>query len=434
MTPHNYCVIGAGPSGLTALKNLRELGIEAVALEREDDCGGNWYYGKPSSSVYESTHLISSKPQTEYTDYPMPAHWPAYPSHTRVLEYLRGYAEANHLRPHIRFGEAVERVERAPEGEGWLVSTSSRAEPEPYAGVVIANGHHREPLMPEFEGTFAGEIIHAREYKTPEQLQGRRVLVVGAGNSGCDIAVEAAQNAQSAAISMRRGYHFLPKFLMGKPIDQCAERLHRYGLPLGLQRAIATMLVRVAVGSPSRYGLPEPEHRLFESHPIINSQLPYYVGHGKIAVRADVARLAGQQVQFADGASEPFDLIICATGYRITFPFLDSAHLNLQQGTPGFYLNAFHPEYDDLMIAGLIQPNSGQWGLTDLQCQLMARFVVSCRENRPRADWFRRQKSHGAQPRKLSAGIRYLNTPRHALEVEYYGYRRRLEKLIAKFR
>jgi hypothetical protein len=429
MSPPSYCVIGAGPSGLTALKNLRQAGINAVCIEREDDVGGNWYYGRASSSVYDSTHLISSKRQTEYTDYAMPEQWPEYPGHRQVLEYLRGYAEENELREHIRFNTSVEKIERAEAENGWLVTISAASEPERYDGLVIANGHHWDPLLPDFAGEFAGEMIHARQYKTPDQLHGNRVLVVGAGNSGCDIAVEAAQQAASAAISMRRGYHFLPKFLLGKPIDQCAERLHRYRVPLSIQRMISGMLVRVAVGPLWRYGLPRPTHRLFESHPIINSQLPYFVGHGKIDVRPDVARLDGHRVEFTDGTSAEFELIICATGYKVSVPFLDPQHLNMHEGKPRLFLNAFHPQYDDLMIAGLIQPNSGQWGLTDLQCQLMARFITACEHDSKRAEWFRRQKSRAAD---LSAGIDYVNSPRHALEVEYFSYRRRLEKLIKK--
>ncbi|HVW38879.1 MAG TPA: NAD(P)-binding domain-containing protein, partial [Pirellulales bacterium] len=220
-----YCVVGAGSSGLAVARWLAACGIEFDCLEREDDVGGNWYYGKPQSSVYRSTHLISSKPLTEYRDFPLPAEYPDYPSHAQVWEYFRGYARHFELYPRIEFRTSVERIEPAaeigPHGPYWDVAVSTQAETNAdaasrgvlnsevrrYRGVIIANGHNWDPKWPEFPGRFDGLSLHSAEYKTPDVLRGRRVLVVGGGNSGCDIAVEAAQNAVRTFHSLRRGYH-----------------------------------------------------------------------------------------------------------------------------------------------------------------------------------------------------------------------------------
>jgi len=422
------CVLGAGSSGLTILKNLRERGLAAECLEREDGVGGTWYYGKPGSAVYRSTHLISSKRLTEFTDFPMPAEFPAYPSHEQVLEYLRSYAQAFKLRKAIRFNCTVSRLQ--PQGPRWLVALAD-GESRSYAGVVIANGHNWDPKQPTYPGDFSGIQLHSRDYKTPDVLRGRRVLVVGAGNSGCDIAVEAAQNAEHTLHSTRRAYHYLPKFLFGKPADLCGERLLRLRLPLWLRRAITARVVHVALGKPQRYGLPAPDHRLFETHPIINSQMLYYVGHGKIHPKPDVAELLGDQVRFADGSRERVDVIVYATGFRISFPFVDHAHLNWRGDRPELYLNAFHPHSDTLFVAGLIQPDSGQWGLVDYQGQLIARYLQALRCGSGRAEKLRRLKSQH-QP-DLAGGIHYLGSSRHLLEVEHFSYRRRLQKLIAEF-
>jgi hypothetical protein len=423
-----YCVIGAGPSGLAAVKNLAQCGIEVDCFEREDDVGGIWYYGRPSSSVCAATHLISSKRQTEYTDFPMPTGYPPYPSHRQALDYLRSYARHFGLYDHIQFNTSVERVEPRP--EGWQVSLDDGSAPRDYAGVVIANGHHREPQMPVFPGEFSGQTMHSRDYKTPEVLRGKRVLVVGAGNSGCDIAAEAAQHAEKAFISLRRGYYFMPKFLWGAPIDSCGEQMLRWHAPLWLRRLAARLLLRVAAGPPERYGLPRPDHRLFETHPIVNSQILYYLGHGRIEPKPDVAELRGASVRFADGSEEPIDLVIYATGFRITFPFIDNEHLNWREGCPRLYLNAFHPQRDDLFVVGLLQPDSGLWCLSDLQSQLIALYIAACRAGLPAAGWFRRLKSE--LPPDLGHGIRYLPSPRHLLEVEHFGYRRGLEKLVRR--
>ena len=423
-----FCLIGAGASGLTVAKNFRQAGLNFDCFERQGDVGGNWWYGSPVSSVYQSAHLISSKRLTEYTDFPMPDDYPPYPSQAQVLDYLRSYARRFGLYEKIRFNCGVQRVE--PQGDAWRVTLDDGSQ-RTYAGVVIANGHHWDPQRPTYPGTFSGQALHSAEYKTPEVLAGRRVLVVGAGNSGCDIAVESAQHAAATFHSMRRGYHFVPKFLNGKPADVCGERLLRWHLPLWLRRIIARRMVRMAIGAPADFGLPAPDHKLFETHPIINSQMLYYVGHGKIRVKPEVAELAGDYVRFSDGSQEPIDTIIYATGFRLSFPFIEREHLNWSAGRPQLFLNVFHPQNDRLFVAGLIQPDSGAWGLVDYQAQLIARFLLAKKNQPAQAERFRRLKQTATA--ELSAGIRYVDSPRHAIEVEHFTYRKRLQALIAEF-
>jgi hypothetical protein len=430
-TTEKYCILGAGACGLTVLKNFLAAGIAAECLEREDDLGGNWNYGKACSSVYRSAHLISSKLLTQFPDFPMPEEWPEYPSHEQALEYLRAYANQFNLRKHIQFNTAVARVEPIDAtASAWRVTLTS-GESRTYRGVVIANGHHWDPLWPSYPGQFSGTALHSSQYKTPDVLAGKLVLVVGAGNSGCDIAVEAAQFAAKAYLSLRRGYHFVPKFIKGKPADRAAEFLLRWHLPLWLRRRLAARLVHTALGNPEDYGLPKPDHRFLETHPIINSQLFYFVGHGRIAPKPDIASLDGNTVRFFDGTDLQIDTIIYATGYKLTFPFIDPAHLNWHDGKPNLFLNIFHPQYDNLFIAGMIQPDSGLWGLAHYQAKLMAQFVNQQQSAPPKAERFRKLK---LQPESdLGHGIRYVRTQRHLLEVEHFSYRRRLKKLLAKF-
>jgi hypothetical protein len=435
-----YCVIGAGSSGLVVFKTLRQMGIPCDCLEREDDIGGNWYYGKPHSSIYQSTHLISSKPLTEYTDFPLPAEYPHYPNHRQIFDYFRAYARHFGLVDQIEFQTSVEDVVPVAESTCWDVTvsrpglkgnTASSSETRRYRGVVIANGHNWDPKRPNYPGTFNGLTLHSAEYKTPDVLTGRRVLVVGGGNSGCDIAVESAQHAATTFHSLRRGYHYTPKFVGGKPADQAGETLLRWRLPLWLRRKLAGIAVRFVLGKPEKYGLPAPDHKLFETHPIINSQLLYYVGHGDITIKPDVAELLGDRVRFVDGAEEPIDVIVYATGFNITFPFIDRQWLNWQDGRPRLFMNIFHPQYDTLCVAGLIQPDSGQWGLVDYQAQLIARFFNALDRDPANAERFRRQKA--SQRIDRGRGIHYVETSRHLLEVEHFSYRERLKKLIRQF-
>ncbi|MDA7949869.1 MAG: NAD(P)-binding domain-containing protein [Pirellulaceae bacterium] len=443
-----FCIIGAGPSGLTIAKNFKQVGISFDWFEKEGDIGGVWNYKTPHGAVYDSTHLISSKKLTEYTDFPMPEEYPDYPAHRQVIEYLRSYVSAFCLseslrlettvesaRPISRQNKCVLQVEETELSQSplWEVRTTHKGitQTDHYQGLVIANGHHWDCLWPEGLGDFSGEVIHSHDYKSAEQLKGKRVLVIGAGNSGCDISVEAAQNGVKAYQSMRRGYHFLPKFILGKPADHCGDRLMRWRMPLWLRRKIAAIFIRVTLGDPQRFGLPRPDHRLFETHPIINSQLYYYVGHGDLEVKPAIKSYQGKKVIFVDGTEAEVDLIVCATGYRIRFPFIETDLLNWKEGRPDLFLNTFHPKYKNLFVGGLTQPNSGQWGLTDLQAQLMAGYVLAQKEDHKLADWF--SKKVAGQGHDLSGGISFKDSARHLLEVEYFSYRKLLLRYGKKF-
>ena len=239
-----WALVGAGPHGLSALKNLLQLGLDADGYERDTDLGGNWNFHAENSRVYESTHLISTKPFTQFPDFPMPDAYPDYPSHWQVHRYFRSYAEHFGLLDHLSFNTEVVIVVPAASGERWDVTVRNRDTGEEvtrqYAGVVIANGHNWWPKIPTYPGqdTFTGEILHSANYKTADAVRGKRVLVVGAGNTGCDVAVESAQNAKATYHSTRRGYYYNPKYAFGRPSDQTADLLLAMRLPLALRRDV----------------------------------------------------------------------------------------------------------------------------------------------------------------------------------------------------
>jgi thioredoxin reductase len=423
----SYCVIGAGTCGLAVAKNLEERGVPVEVMEQQDDVGGNWYFGSPSSTMYDSAHLISSKRLAGYLDYPMPDHYPDYPGHRQVLDYLRAYATEFGLYEAIEFNRSVTEVAPAEEG-GWQV-TLDGAESRRYRGVVVANGHHNVPRYPNIPGCFDGVVLHSASYKTPDVFAGKQVLVVGGGNSGCDIAVDAVPFAARTLHSMRRGYHFWPKLVMGRPIDEINELTHRLRMPLRLRRLAAGLLLRATVGRNRDYGLPEPDHRLFESHLVINSRLLYHLKHGDITAKPDVTELRGGVVRFADGTEEKVDLILYATGFAPAWSFLGNGELRPAGTAPNLYLNIFHPDHDDLFAVGLVQPDVGIWRLADLQSRLVARAIEACDEGGAAAARFRARK-RGTPPR-LSP-YRYQHSPRHSLEVEHVTYERLLSAELSR--
>jgi len=230
----------------------------------------------------------------------------------------------------------------APTGDPCWDVTLAGGERRRYGALVIANGHNRDPIMPEYPGRFDGEVMHSADYKISELLLGKRVLVVGGGNSGCDIVVEAAHKAETAFHSTRKGYHCIPKYLWRRPSDQVARLMHALRIPMSIQRIVANISLRLFMGRHRDLGLPEPDHRLFESHPIVNTLLPDFVQHGAITPKTDIVRLDGEPVYFSDGTSEIVGFLIWATGYLITFPFIDERHLNWRDGRPLLYQHVFH--------------------------------------------------------------------------------------------
>lgn len=427
-TAEKFCILGAGSSGLAAAKNFLEAGIPFDCLEREDEVGGNWYFGRAGSSIYRSTRLISSKSLTEYTDFPMPVHYPDHPDQDMVWRYLKSYAERFDLRRHIAFNTSVQWI--APVeggGAGWDVTLSS-GERRRYRGVVIANGHNWDPRWPSYPGEFAGEVLHSSQYKTPELLTGKRVLVVGGGNSGYDLATESAQHAAATFHSLRRGYALLPRFFRGRPVDEGGEWMLRWRMPLWLRRLA---IARVYRSAWEPLEPPATDHAFFETHPSINGRWPRDVARGAIVAKPDVRELAGREVVFTDGSREAVDFILYATGFNISFPFLDASQLNWRQGRPGLFLNVFHPERDDLFVIGLIQPDSGQFGLVDCQSKLVAAYLQGLKRGRRQATQLQTAKQKSGS---ISNGIRYVDSPRHLLEVEHFSYRRKLEKWIRRLR
>ena len=293
------CLIGAGPAGLAAARHLKQRGIRYDQLERHSDVGGIWDIENPGTPMYKSAHFISSRHTAGYYGFPMPEHYPDYPGHRLVLEYTRQFATAYGLYDRIEFNQSVERVEKVD--ASWRV-TLANGESRNYSHVICASGHTWRPNWPSYEGEFFGEIIHSVDYRNADRFKGKRVLVVGAGNSACDIACDAAQTADAAFISMRRGYHFIPKHIHGEPTDVFVAKSQ--WLPFEPRRWFFERILKRINGDLTSLGLPAPDHRLLESHPIINSQLIHYLHHGDITVCRDIDRLDGEGVVFKDGAGK----------------------------------------------------------------------------------------------------------------------------------
>lgn len=428
------CVIGAGASGLLAIKNLREHGFKVDCYEKDTAIGGSWNITQRNSPMYASAHLISSRPLTEFPDFPMPDDWPDYPHHSQVLSYLEKYADHFGLRDAIWFGSEIERIEPADRGRFDVVIRSaagSSGRRLRYAAVVIANGHNWDPFMPEYPGqqAFRGQIIHSVSYQDVSRFRGKKVLIVGAGNSGCDLACDAAVSADACWHSARRGYWHTPKYLYGKPADQVDAGL--WWLPAGLRRRVSERVIRRALGDHRRFGLPEPDHRLKQAHPIVNSHIFHHIGHGSIVPKPDIARFDGRKVVFTDDSVVEPDLVVMATGYRPRFSFCDPELLGINPDTNGFprlFAQLFSPASETLFVAGLVQSDSALFPLVHWQTVAIAKWLQVRNASPERAKEFRSQVISETGQRFSDPHM--IDTPRHTLEVSSRRYAASIGRII----
>lgn len=389
MTGGRYCIVGAGAAGLATIEAFRDAGVDFDCFEATDRIAGHWHHD------YDCLHLITPRDSSGFTGFEMPAAYPLFPSRDQMLAYLLAYADARDLVRHVTFATAVDRL--TPEPDGWLVATSD-GETRRYAGVVVANGHLRVPFQPELPG-YTGEQVHSGAFTNADDLRGPRVLVVGSGNSGCDLAVDCAQRTRlRTTISIRRGHLFQPKTFAGRPRGE--HWVMR--LPPRLQDRALRIMIRAAVGRPEHYGLPAAAERsLTAQRPVVNTQLLHWIQHGRIAVAPGIQSADGLAVTFADGRTEEFETIVWATGFRVEFPFLDHGLLQWQDGVPLRTAGCVLPKRGPgrLYFVGLVAPRGPQLPVYSRQAALVARMLrVQDRQLAPLAETF---TSYGATEARI---------------------------------
>jgi Flavin-binding monooxygenase-like len=415
----NTAVIGAGISGLTTGKMLGDYDIPYTCFEASDRIGGNWAFGNPSghSSAYRSLHIDTSKKRLSFKDFAMPADYPDFPHHSQIKTYLESYAEAFGLKDNIEFENRVQAATRLPAG-GWELATRDGGRRR-FDALVVANGHHWDPRYPDFAGAFTGDVIHSHYYVdpcTPLDLHGKRILVVGIGNSAADIVSELSQKSHENTVflSTRSGAWILPKYVFGMPVDVIGTSPH---IPLSWQRWALRSVPTFLNGKPEKYGLPRPNHRFLEAHGTVSSELLLRLGSGDAVAKPDIERLDGDKVRFVDGTVEPFDTIIYATGYNISFPFFDPAFLSAPDNKLSLYKRMIKPGIDDLLFVGFAQPVPTLFPFVECQSRLVAAYLAGTYRPPFPDDMERIIRADEAKFLGHMA-----DRPRHTQQVDFYVY------------
>jgi dimethylaniline monooxygenase (N-oxide forming) len=420
--PNRACIIGAGSSGIAACKVLKDHGIPFDCYETSDRVGGNWAYGNPNqmSSAYKSLFINTSRPRMQYSDYPMPDHYPIFPHHTQIAEYFNNYVDHFKFRQNIHFNTAVTNATPL-EGGGWEV-TLQDGTTHRYRALLVANGHHWDPRRPDppFPGHFDGDIIHSHYYRTPDPYVDKRVLVVGFGNSAMDIAVETSRVSTMTYLAVRRGFHIIPKYVLGRPLDQ--PPLPQW-FPNALLLKFVGIALRLQVGKLTDYGLPEPDHPVLHAHPTISSEILSRITHGRVKPKPNVREFDGDGVIFTDGTREQIDCIIFCTGYKVTFPFFKPEVVEVQNNDLPLFRRVFHPRYRDLFFIGLLQPLGAIMPLAELQSIWVSKYLLGAYALPPQEALMQVIQCERDEMRK-----RYGNSPRHTMQVDFAPYVRGVMK------
>jgi cation diffusion facilitator CzcD-associated flavoprotein CzcO len=419
MTPVSLsvCVIGAGSSGIAAVKALSQRGIAFDCFEKSDRVGGNWVFRNANgmSSAYQSLHINTSRDRMAYSDFPMPADYPDFPHHTQVAAYFDAYVDHFNVRDKITFNTGVEHAE--PHEDGWRV-TLDTGEQRDYRALLVANGHHWDPQMPDFPGMddFEGLQLHSHHYlgDDPTFFANKRVVVLGMGNSSMDIAVEASQTADRVFLAARRGAWIVPKYVFGRPLDQFVTKAR---VPLAIRQRFMETTLRAAVGTMERYGLPKPDHRPLEAHPTISDTILTKLTHGDVTPMPNIARLTARTVVFADGTEEPADIVVYGTGYKVSFPFFDPALVSAPGNDLPLYKRVFHPDLPGLYFIALLQPLGATMPLAEAQSEWVCDHLTGRYTLPPRGEVQGDIARERAAMRK-----RYVASKRHTMQVDYDDY------------
>jgi dimethylaniline monooxygenase (N-oxide forming) len=423
----DVAVLGAGSSGLAAMKGLREQGLGVEAFERGSDVGGLWRYENDNglSAAYASLRTNVSRSRMQYPSFAMPKSYGDFPNHREMAAYLGAYADTYGLRDSIRFRTRVERLEPAAGGT-WRVTLDDGSR-RSYGAVVVATGLFWSPRLPVYPGSFDGTVNHSHEYRTPEPYAGRRVLVVGAGQSAAEIAVEVSTVAERTFMSVRGGVHVIPRWIGRRPYD-AADVAPLNRMPWRLLNLIYGLRVTRALGArPASW--PPPAHRPVEGIPIVSSELLPAVRRGDVVVKPAIDQLSGSSVHFMDGSEERIDRIVYATGYRINFPYLSSLLVSADGRDLPLYRRMVRPELPGLYFAGFVDAPGGLLPVVETQGQWIAAAITGqLRLPPPERMW---QAIEHAEPRTRE---RFPDESPRSVRCDPHAYRRLLHADLRRAR
>ncbi len=421
------CLIGAGASGLPMVKALVDRGISFDCFEAGGDVGGNWTINNSNSmsAAYESLRSNTTKEAMQYDDYPMSPDTPIYPDHRQVKKYFDDYCEQFDLRKHISFNTKVERCEQA-NGGGWIVATSDGQENR-YEQLVVANGHHWDPAWPSpaIPGDFDGLVMHSHSYLSPfdpVQFSDKNIVILGTGNSAMDIACELSQAAfaNKVYLSIRNTPWILPRFMFGQAVGGKSN----FFPPWKVLSKITELLLRLSHGTPSSHGLPKPKYKPLQTHPTISQYIYDKIDNGEVIPKSNIAELKGNRIRFTDGSEVDADILIYATGYKVSFPFFKTEFLSASNNELPLWQHMVKPDIDNLFFIGLYQPLGAVTPLAEKQAKLIGDVLLN-KLSLPSMG----EMLEDIEKERVAMRTRYAESARHTMQVDAPTFNKALDRV-----
>ncbi len=423
-------VIGAGAGGVAAAKYMIEAGFDVTVFEAGSHVGGLWVYENDNqrSQAYKHLSIISSRRFTRFSDFDFDERTPRFPTHWDMARYLDSYAQHFGVKARTRFRSRVTSVEPlfkpGNESPRWRLKASDGFAGE-FDAVLVATGHLNEPNdYAEYSQRFTGEYLHSSKYRFPDPYVGKRVCVIGIGNSGVDIASDVCTVAERTVIVVRSGVVIQPKVIFGIPWSDIAISLRRRWIPFAVRSRIMAWLIYIAHGDISKLGIPPPKGR---THPTLSESIIMDIEYNRVAVKPAITEIQGRRITFADGSSEEFDLLVGATGYKVHLPFLSPQVVPVEGNHVDLYKRIFVPDWPGLCFIGMLNPLSTLNRIFEEQSRLIARYISGEIELPSREEMLRDIELKNQR----SAAI-YTNAPRHEMEEPDFGYVEELHALTVE--
>ena len=431
-------VIGAGASGLCTAKHLLEAGLDVTVYEIGTQVGGLWCYGNDSgrSSAYRTLHINTAKNMTNFSDFRFRDDVQRFPSHWDMHAYLEEYAEHFGVMERIEFESEVVAVtplfEPGPGAgdPGWEVETVDGRK-RVFDDVCVCTGHLTRPMhVPQFRDGFGGEYVHSHDYREPEPFIGKRICVVGIGNSAVDIASDVCVYAERCVLVARTGVRIAPKLLFGVAFTDVTEWFMRGWVPEWLRARALAFLVWCVHGDMRKLGLPPITRRV---HPTSSATVVSDIAYDRILVKQGIDEVEGKTLRFADGAAEEFDVLIAATGYLVELPFLSPDVVPVENNGVKLYKRIVPPDWPGLYFIGMTNITTALNVNYEHQARWVREFILGNAVLPSREEM---RADIEAQDEFIRT--HYKATPRHAIEEEHLRYfpalRKSLREAVARGR
>lgn len=404
-----------------------QYGYEVTVFEIGSKIGGMWCFENDNelSSAYRTLHINTSKSVTQFSDLPFDDDVQPFPDHADMYRYLNRYADHFGVSPNIRFNTPVRQVTPGTTSR-WLVSTDQHKD-EPFDIVIGASGHLHVPRhIPMFRDNFTGEYLHAHHYRGPEPFVGKRICIVGVGNSACDISGDVCATAARCILVARSGVMILPKLLFGLPFTNITSRLQRAWIPYSVRRRVIKWLTWVAHGNMQKLGFKKPDQRI---HTTSNGTIITDVAYNRIEIRQGIESVDGRHVRFSDGSSEEFDVLIGATGYLTDLPYLSKELVPVDNNLIDLYQRIVPPEHPGLYLLGFFNTDTALNFIFEHQAHWVA-AIENGEAKLPTPQYMRQAITQ----RRAWVQEHYRDTPRHHLEEESVPYLQALNRSLSEMK